>query len=106
MGMEKTKISYEETRNLGNNIQKEANEYQRIYSDEIYSAFKTKLQSCFQGDDAATAIEQLDGLRNDFDAMKNVIEQYGKQLVKAADNYETDMRALKTDASNLTANRK
>ncbi len=106
MAMEKTRISYEATRDLGNRIQNEANEYQRIYSDEIYSTFKTKLQDCFQGDDATTAIGQLDGLRNDFDAMKSVIEQYGKQLVKAADSYEADMRALKTEASTLTANRK
>ncbi len=104
--MEKTRINYEATRQLGNDIQKEAGVYQNIYSEQIYTTFKNLLQNCFQGDDATTAIEQLDGLRNDFDAMKEVITQYGVQLVKAADNYEEDMRASKVEASALTANRK
>ena len=106
MAMEKTKISYEATRELGNKIQSEASTYQDIYAQQLYTTFKNSLQNCFQGDDATTAIEQLDGLRDVFDAMKEVITQYGKQLVKAADNYEADMLALKTAGGNLTANRK
>ncbi len=106
MAMEKTKINYEATRELGNKIQTEANNYQNIYSQQLYGTFKTSLQSCFQGDDATSAIEQLDGLRDDFDAMKEVITQYGKQLVKAADNYEADMLALKNATIPLKANRK
>lgn len=104
--MEKTKISYEATRDLGNKIQTEAATYQNIYSQQLYNTFKSSLQNCFQGDDAAIAIQQLDGLRDDFDAMKEVMTQYGKQLVKAADDYEADMLALKTAGGNLTANRK
>ena len=104
--MEKTKISYEATRQLGENIKSEAGKYQDIYSTEIYSNFKSALQNCFQGDDATTAIEQLDGLRDDFDAMKEVITQYGNQLINAAKDYEEDMRASKIAASNLKANRK
>ena len=104
--MEKTRINYEETKRLGEEIKTQANEYQQIYSNEIYSSFKTKLESCFQGDDATTAIEQLDGLRDDFDAMKEVITQYGNQLIEAAQNYEEDMIASKGGASMLTSNRK
>ena len=104
--MEKTRISYEATRQLGDSIQKEATVYQDIYAQQIYTTSKNMLQNCFQGDDATTAMEQLDGLRNDFDAMRDVIMQYGKQLVKAAQDYEEDMSASKVAASNLTANRK
>lgn len=104
--MEKTKINYEATRELGNKIQTEANNYQNIYSQQLYTTFKNSLQNCFQGDDATAAIEQLDGLRDDFDAMKEVVTQYGKQLVKAAQDYEEDMRASKVAASVLTTNRK
>lgn len=104
--MQNTKINYEATRDLGNKIQNEANNYQNIYSQQLYGTFKTALQSCFQGDDATSAMEQLDGLRDDFDAMKEVITQYGKQLVKSADGYEADMLSLKSNSVNLTANRK
>lgn len=104
--MENTKVNYAATRELGTKIQSEANNYQNIYTQQLYGTFKTSLQSCFQGDDATTAMEQLDGLRDDFEAMKEVITQYGKQLVKAADDYEADMLALKTRGANLTANRK
>ena len=104
--MEKTKISYEATRQLGERLKTEANNYQEIYAAQIYTNFKNSLQNCFQGDDATTAIEQLDGLRDDFDAMKEVITQYGNQLIKAAHNYEEDMRASKIAASSLITNRK
>ena len=104
--MEKTKINYEATRQLGDSIQKEASVYQDIYAQQIYSTFKNSIQNCYQGDDATTAIGQLDGLRNDFDAMRDVITEYGKQLVKAAQDYEEDMRASKVAASDLAANRK
>lgn len=104
--MEKTRISYEATRQLGERLKTEASSYQEIYATQIYTTFKNSLQNCFQGDDATTAIEQLDGLRDDFDAMTEVITQYGNQLIKAASDYEEDMRASKIAASNLTANRK
>lgn len=104
--MQNTKINYEATRELGTKIQTEANNYQNIYAQQLYGTFKTALQNCFQGDDATSAMEQLDGLRDDFEAMKEVITQYGKQLVKSADNYEADMLALKASSVNLTANRK
>lgn len=104
--MEKTRISYEETRQLGEKLKNEATAYQQIYSTDIYTNFKNSIQNCFQGDDATTAIEQLDGLRDDFDAMKEVITQYGNQLIKAANDYEEDMRASKTQASQLPSNRK
>ena len=104
--MEKTRINYESTRQLGESIQREADSYQNIYAQQIYTTFKNSLQNCFQGDDATAAIEQLDALRDDFDAMKDVISQYGKQLVKAAQDYEEDMRASKIAASSLTSNRK
>lgn len=104
--MEKTKISYQATRDLGNQIQREANTYQSIYAQQLYTTFKNALQNCFQGDDATTAIQQLDGLRDDFDAVTEVVTQYGKQLVKAAENYETDMHAEKAKAAQLTSNRR
>lgn len=104
--MQNTKINYETTRDLGTKIQNEANNYQTIYTQQLYGTFKTALQSCFQGDDATSAMEQLDGLRDDFEAMKEVVTQYGKQLVKAANDYEADMLALKQQGANLTSNRK
>ena len=104
--MGSTWIDYEKTRELGREIMKEAGEYESIYSQEIYGSFKTSLQNCFKGDDADTAISQLDGLRDDFDAMKTVISEYGKRLVKAGDDYEEDMRSQKAAAGRLTANRK
>lgn len=104
--MEMTKINYENTRELGRQIQNEATAYEGIYSRQIYGTFRNKLQDCFQGDDATLAIERLDALRNDFEAMKEVITQYGKQLVKVAESYEQDMNALKTTAGSLTADRK
>lgn len=104
--MENTRINYEATRELGRKIQNEASKYESIYSQEIYGSFKSSLQNCFQGDDADTAIAQLDGLRDDFEAMKNVVSEYGRRLIKAGDNYEEDMRASQQSASRLTANRK
>lgn len=104
--MEKTRINYEATRNLGENVQREAANYQNLYTQQIYGTFKNMLQNCFQGDDATTAINQLDALRNDFDAMYEVMMQYGKQLVKAANDYEADMQASKALAAKLTGNRK
>lgn len=93
--MEKTRINYDATRQLGKNIQSEAANYQNIYVQQIYQSFKNNLQNCFQGDDATAAINQLDALRDDFDAMYEVISQYGKQIVKAANDYEQDMIAIK-----------
>lgn len=104
--MEQTRINYQETRALGEQLKREASMYEQIYSSQIYTNFKNSLEACFQGDDATTAINQLNALRDDFDAMTNVITQYGDQLIKAAQSYEDDMRASKAIASNLTANRK
>lgn len=104
--MEKARVNYEATRELGKQIKGEAEAYEQIYSTQIYTNFKEALQNAFQGDDATKAIEQLDALRNDFDAMKQVIWEYGNQLEKAANNYEEDMRASALKASKLTVNRK
>lgn len=104
--MDETKINFEATEQLGDSVQKEAAIYQEIYAQQIYTSFKNSLQNSFQGDDATIAIEQLDSLRKDFDAMRDVIAQYGKQLVRAADGYEQDMLMLKGDAGNLPSSRK
>lgn len=104
--MDETKINFEATKQLGDSVQKEAGIYQEIYAQQIYTSFKNALQNSFQGDDATIAIEQLDSLRKDFDAMRDVIAQYGKQLVRAADGYEQDMLMLKGDAGNLPSSRK
>lgn len=104
--MEKTKINYQETREVGKKIIGYAEGYEQIYSQDLYNSFRNNLNSCFKGDDATVAIGQLDALRDDFVAMKNVIWQYGNQLIKAADAYEEDMGASKHLAGSLTGNRK
>ncbi len=104
--MEQLRISYEDAREVGRKIMNEASKYEQIYSQEIYTNFKSKLQECFKGDDADTAIAQLDGLRDDFEAMKNVVNEYGMKILRAVDSYEADMEANKAAAAKLTANRK
>ncbi len=104
--MEKARVNYQATRELGKQIKGEAEAYEQIYSTQIYTNFKEALQNAFQGDDATTAIERLDELKDDFVAMKKVIWEYGQQLVKAADNYEQDMQGSGRIASKLAVNRK
>ena len=103
--MKKIILDYEALKQVGEDIKKQAQIYEEIYTQQIYTTFRNSLQNSFQGDDAKTAIEQLDGLRDDFDAMRYVITQYGNHLVKTALDYEEDMRALKVCGGGLRSNR-
>lgn len=104
--MEKTKVNYEETRAVGKKIMQYADGYGQIYSQQLYTTFKNSLENCFQGDDAKAAMAQLDALRDDFEAMKEVVWRYGKQLENAANGYEEDMGVSALKAGKLTGNRK
>lgn len=106
MSEELTTLRYNELRDLADRIKTLAEQYKSIYEDRLYGSFKKDLKNAFKGDDAETAMGQLDGLNDDFDAMYTTIMKYSKHLSAAADAYEKKMIALNREAQNLTRDRK
>ena len=106
MSEELTTLRYKELRDLADRIKKLAEQYKTIYEERLYGSFKRDLKNAFQGDDAETAMGQLDGLSDDFEAMYTTITKYGQHLSNAADAYENKMKALNREAQNLNRDRK
>lgn len=103
--MAETRLNYANLRDFAKRIHELGVHYGDIYKDQLYDSFENKLKEAFQGDDATTAIGQLDALRDDFEAMEQTIEAYSKHLYRAADAYEETMGNLQKQAQNLTGNR-
>lgn len=99
MSEELTTLRYKELRDLADRIKKLAEQYKTIYEERLYGSFKRDLKN-------ATAMGQLDGLSDDFEAMYTTITKYGQHLSNAADAYENKMKALNREAQNLTRDRK
>ena len=91
---------------LAGNIKKLASEYQGLYTNDLYGTFETQMKQAYQGDDADAAITQLDGFKDDFDAMYSVINEYGKHLENALEAYKQAQQKNTQDAASLPANRK
>ncbi len=91
---------------LAATIKRLASEYQALYTNDLYGTFENTMKQGYQGDDADAAITQLEGFRDDFEAMYTVINEYGKHLENALEAYKQAQAKNTQDAANLPANRK
>lgn len=103
--MAETVLDYAKLREFAKRIHDLGVSYNRIYNDRLYGSFEPKLKEAFQGDDADTAVRQLEALKDDFEAMESTIEAYSKHLYSAADAYEENKRKLEHKAQGLTGQR-
>lgn len=102
----KLQITAGKLEELANSVKKLASEYQALFVNELYGTFENKMKTAYQGDDADAAITQLEGFRDDFEAMYTVINEYGKHLENALETYKQAQAKNTQDATNLPANRK
>lgn len=81
-------------------IDKLAEDYNKAY-DRLYSGVGG-LAAYWQGKDNLAFTNQIEGFRDDFKAMKNLMEQYADYLKLTAKNYSNTQDDRTTQAQKLT----
>jgi len=69
--------------------------------EKLYSELQNLRTAQWQGIASDTFNSKLEGYRNDFDDMTNVLNSYAEFLKNAASNYKATEESLKEAASNL-----
>lgn len=89
-------------RKLARRLEQLSDEYQYIYERELYGRITEQIRAAYKGVDAEAMIHGLEEFRNDFNRMKNVIDQYAAHLRQAAMRYDDAQAELASHAAGLT----
>ena len=100
--MASTIVTTDEMRSLASKIEGLATEYESIYTNDIYGTGIEQLKAAYVGEDADAVVNQLEGFRDDFQNLKQVIDQYAAYLRSAAKAYDDAQDALTERAKALT----
>lgn len=77
-----------------------AEEYQSEYN-RLYNIMKD-MKNVFDGEDSVAIISQIEGFRNDFEAMKKLMDEYAEFLSKAASTYRQTQDDIAARAKQLS----
>ena len=86
-------INYQETRNTGNQVKSQADQFGSLLG-EIQSA-NDELKNCWKGADAQSYTQKIDEQAQVMNKLKATIEEIGAFLVKVGDAYEDAMESNK-----------
>lgn len=100
--MAKGLISVEtiEIKDASDHVKKKAAEYEEEYTD-LFKTVKS-LEEAWAGKDNVAFADQIEGFRDDFDRMKDLMVEYSSFLSKTYDAYTTAQNELEKKAKTLS----
>lgn len=98
--MESIKVTTEELRNAASNVDNLAMEYSKEYI-ALLQDVETLTSTDYTGDDATAFRNQVEGFREDFDKMKQLMNEYADYLRQAANTYEDTQSNVKNTIASL-----
>ena len=93
------KVQQSELLSESKNIEHYRSVFNGAYGD-IYAKVK-ELRNSYDGPDAVAFEEKIQGLRDDFEKMDDILSKYAKFLEKAYDTYHQAQENVKSRAGNL-----
>lgn len=94
-------VTTERLESSANVIEEKTNTYNTEW-EKLYTEVQNLKSAQWQGIASDTFNKRLEGYKNDFQEMGNVLKQYAEFLKTAAKNYKTVEEELKNAASNLS----
>ena len=85
--MESIKVTTENLVSKASEVEGKANDYLSDYNS-LFADVETLTSSDWTGDDANAFKTQIEGFRDDFEKMKELMDDYASFMRKAAKNYE------------------
>lgn len=98
--MESIKVTTEDLRNAASNVDNLAMEYDKEYI-ALLQDVETLTSTDYTGDDATAFRNQVEGFREDFNKMKQLMNEYADYLRQAASTYEDTQSNVKTTIASL-----
>lgn len=98
--MESIKVTTEELRNAASTVDNLAIEYDKEYA-ALFQDVETLTSTDYTGDDATAFRNQVEGFRDDFNKMKQLMMEYADYLRQAAATYEDTQSNVKTTIASL-----
>ncbi len=98
--MDKIRVTPDELRIGARKVDNEAAHYHSLYTN-LLADVQTMTATDWTGEDATTFYNQVEGFRNDFDKMKELMCDYANFLRIAADNYQNTQEEVKRQAQSL-----
>lgn len=92
-------VKPEELKSVAQKMDAQIEEYKRLYN-AIYSEVDG-LASAWKGADNIAYTTQMQGFKDDFEAMATTLMQYSEFLKKAAQDYQTTQDQIITEAKKL-----
>lgn len=99
--MESITVTTEELRKSAERVDGIAKEYGEVY-DALLNDIATFTSTDWKGDDADAFRNQVEGFRQDFYNMKNLMNEYANHLRQSAIDYEEAQRRITQGASSVT----
>ena len=87
MGKESIIVTTEELRKAASNVDSYASEYEKEYM-ALFQDVETLTTTDYTGDDATAFRNQVEGFREDFAKMRQLMKEYADYLRQAADVYD------------------
>lgn len=98
--MESIKVTTEDLRNAASNVDNLAMEYNKEYV-ALLQDVETLTSTDYTGDDATAFRNQVEGFREDFNKMKQLMNEYADYLRQAASTYEDTQSNVKNTIASL-----
>ena len=100
MGMEKLIVTPSQLRSAANDVDNLAAEYRSLYGD-LLSTVDEFTSSDWQGKDATEFRTKVRDFEDDFNKMKQLMNDYATHLRKAADDYEANQNDISNQIKGL-----
>lgn len=98
--MESIKVTTENLTSAAGKIESMAGTYQQNYGT-LLDKVNALTSSDWTGEDATAFCQQVEGFREDFNKMKELMDDYATFLRNAARNYEETQARIKASAQSL-----
>lgn len=98
--MESITATYEDMRRTATEVDTLADDYENLYQ-RFLSEVEKLTKTDFKGIEADTFYERVNGFRDDFSKMKQLMNDYATFIRQTADSYEETQNNLKQQASAL-----
>lgn len=98
--MESIKVTTEDLRNAASTVDNLAIEYDKEYA-ALFQDVETLTSTDYTGDDATAFRNQVEGFRDDFNKMKQLMNEYADYLRQAAATYEDTQSNVKNTIASL-----
>lgn len=98
--MESIKVTTEDLRNAASTVDNLAIEYDKEYA-ALFQDVETLTSTDYTGDDATAFRNQVEGFRDDFNKMKQLMNEYADYLRQAAATYEDTQANVKNTIASL-----